>query len=211
MPSAGPRAPRYVKMFSGIIESIGRVKAIDDHDEDKRLSIDTDQVFISDINKGESICVNGVCLTVVDIYEHGFISDISNETLSCTTLSESQVNSKVNLEKALQAGSRLNGHLVSGHVDGIGTIMQRSTDGRSERFVIEIPDSLGRYICKKGSVCINGVSLTVNESDSSSFSVNIIPHTLEATTFGDLVQEDHVNIEVDMIARYLESLYESYQ
>ena len=194
-------------MFSGIIESIGRIKAINDQNEDKKLSIDTEQSFITDTKVGDSICVNGVCLTVVDIHEHGFITDISNETLSCTTLSEIQADSKVNLEKALQVGSRLNGHLVSGHVDGIGTIIQRSTDGRSELFVIEVPDSLSRYICKKGSVCINGVSLTVNESDSSSFSVNIIPHTLDATTFGDLVQDDHVNIEVDLIARYLESLY----
>lgn len=198
-------------MFSGIIETTGNVKSIENCNGDKRFSIDTDQAFMSDINIGDSICVNGVCLTVVDTYQYGFITDISNETLSCTTLSEIQADSKVNLEKALQLGSRLNGHLVSGHVDGIGKIMQRSTDGRSERFVIEIPDSLGRYISKKGSVCINGVSLTVNESDSLSFSVNIIPHTLEETTFGDLVQDDHVNIEVDMIARYLESLYESYQ
>jgi len=196
-------------MFSGIIEAIGKIKTIENCNGDKRISIDTDQFAITDVKTGESIAVNGVCLTLVEHYEQGFIIDVSNETLACTTFAELQVGTKVNLEKALRFNSRLNGHMVNGHVDGVGTIQQRSTDGRSERFVIDIPEALSRYICRKGSVCVNGVSLTVNDADTSSFTVNIIPHTLEATTFVDLVQGNHVNIEVDIIARYLESLQAS--
>jgi riboflavin synthase len=196
-------------MFSGIIEVIGKIKTIENCHGDKRFSIDTDQFAITDVKTGDSIAVNGVCLTLVEYYKQGFIADVSNETLACTTFAELQVGSKVNLEKALRLDSRLNGHMVSGHVDGIGTIQQCSQDGRSESFVIGIPEALSRYICKKGSVCVNGVSLTVNDSATSSFSVNIIPHTLETTTFSDLIQGDHVNIEVDIIARYLESLHAS--
>jgi riboflavin synthase len=198
-------------MFSGIIEAIGKIKTIENCDGDKRISIDTDQFAITDVKTGESISVNGVCLTLVEHYKQGFITDVSNETLACTIFAELQVGSKVNLEKALRLDSRLNGHMVSGHVDGVGIIQKRTTDGRSERFVISIPEGLSRYICKKGSVCVSGVSLTVNNTNSSSFAVNIIPHTLKATIFADLVQGDRVNIEVDIIARYLEALHTSYK
>ncbi len=197
-------------MFSGIIESMGKIRAIDDCNGDKRLSIDTEKSFIDDTKVGESICVDGVCLTMVESYGNGFITDVSKETLTCTTFAKLSTGTTVNLEKALRLDTRLNGHLVSGHVDGVGLIKKRTPDARSDRFDIQIPEELDRYICKKGSVCINGVSLTVNDKNTLTFSVNIIPHTLEATTFGNLDQGDHVNIEVDIIARYLESLNNSF-
>ena len=198
-------------MFSGIVESTGIVKKVADCNGDKQFLLSTEQSFMSDIKTGESICVNGVCLTVVGLDSQGFTTDVSRETLSCTTLTDLEIGDKVNLEKALQLNSRLNGHMVTGHVDGVGIVKQRVSDARSERFIITIPENLHQYICKKGSICVDGVSLTVNDVTTSTFSVNIIPHTLEATIFAQTVVDDRVNIEVDMIARYLESLSSSYK
>jgi len=193
-------------MFSGIIEAIGRIAAIEDHAGDKRFSINAGTMGLNDIKAGDSICVNGVCLTVTDCSGNQFTVDVSVETLDCTTFNEFKDGSKVNLEKALHLSDRLHGHLVTGHVDGVGTIKDRKPDARSERIDIDCPPNLLRYVSKKGSVCIDGVSLTVNEKSATGFSVNIIPHTLEQTIISNYTKGTRVNIEVDIIARYLESL-----
>lgn len=193
-------------MFTGIIQSIGTLSSIDDHGDDKRLTIDVGSMDTGDIHTGDSICVNGACLTVVGLAGKRFIADISTETLSCTSLGSLKSDSKVNLEKALQLGDRLHGHMVTGHVDGIGKILTRKEDARSIRFHIELPVELHRYVSKKGSICVDGVSLTVNDKDSKGFMVNIIPHTLDQTIFSEYIPGNLVNIEVDLIARYLETL-----
>ena len=193
-------------MFTGIIETIGSIELIEDIGSDKRFVFNTHMLDLSDINSGDSISVNGVCLSVVELHENGFSADVSVETLSCTTFNEFAAGDKVNLEKALQLSSRLSGHMVSGHVDGIGRIHQKYADARSERFEINFPKELGKYICKKGSICVDGVSLTINDVDESIFSVNIIPHTLEETIFSEYIEGKQVNLEVDIVARYLESL-----
>ena len=161
---------------------------------------------LNDVKAGDSICVNGVCLTVTDCSGNQFTVDVSVETLDCTTFNEFKDGSKVNLEKALHLSDRLHGHLVTGHVDGVGTIKDRKPDARSERIDIDCPPNLLRYVSKKGSVCIDGVSLTVNEKSATGFSVNIIPHTLEQTIISNYTKGTRVNIEVDIIARYLETL-----
>ena len=193
-------------MFTGIIEAIGKIKLIEDIDSDKRFVIISDSLDLSDVRTGDSISVNGVCLTVVDLQEKGFSVDISVETLSCTTFNELAEGDQLNLEKALQLSSRLSGHMVSGHVDGKGIIQKKLADARSERFEINYPAELGKYICKKGSICIDGVSLTVNEVEPSYFSVNIIPHTNDETIFSEYTEGRQVNLEVDIVARYMESL-----
>jgi riboflavin synthase len=158
------------------------------------------------VQVGDSIAVSGVCLTVLEPGESGFSADASRETLTLTTLGSLQPGHQVNLELALGLEDRLGGHMVSGHVDGLGCLLSRRVDGRAERFEFELPDSLARYVAKKGSICIDGVSLTVNDVEGARFSVCLIPHTLEVTTLGSLQAGDEVNIEVDMIARYLERL-----
>ena len=193
-------------MFTGIIEAIGKIELIEDIDSDKRFIITSGSLNLSDVQRGDSISVNGVCLTVVDLQEKGFSTDVSVETLSCTTFNELAVGDQVNLEKALQLLSRLSGHMVSGHVDGKGTIQKKVTDARSERFEINFPAELRKYICKKGSICIDGVSLTINDVDESTFSVNIIPHTNVETIFSEYIEGKSVNLEVDIVARYMESL-----
>ncbi len=193
-------------MFTGIIEAIGKIELIEEIDSDKRFVITSDSLKLSDVQQGDSISVNGVCLTVVDVQEKGFSVDVSVETLSCTTFNELAAGDQVNLEKALQLSSRLGGHMVSGHVDGKGIIQKKVADARSERFEIKFPAELGKYICKKGSICIDGVSLTINDAEESTFSVNIIPHTLEETIFSQYIEGRSVNLEVDIIARYMESL-----
>ncbi len=193
-------------MFTGIIEAIGKIELIEDISSDKRFVITSDLLNLSDVQVGDSISVNGVCLTVVDLQEKGFTTDVSVETLSCTTFNKLVAGDQVNLEKALQLSSRLSGHMVSGHVDGKGIIQERVADARSERFEIKFPAELGKYICKKGSICIDGVSLTVNEVEPSYFSVNIIPHTNEETIFSEYIEGSQVNLEVDIVARYMESL-----
>jgi len=193
-------------MFTGIIEAIGKIELIEDIGSDKRFVINSEALNLSDVQCGDSISVNGVCLTVVDLQEKGFSVDVSIETLSCTTFNELATGDQINLEKALQLSSRLSGHMVSGHVDGKGTIMKKLADARSERFEIKIPAELGKYICKKGSICIDGVSLTINDTGESTFSVNIIPHTLQETIFSEYTEGKQVNLEVDIVARYMESL-----
>jgi riboflavin synthase len=193
-------------MFTGIIEAIGKIELIENIDSDKRFVITSGSLDLSDVLRGDSISVSGVCLTVVDIQENGFSVDVSVETLSCTTFNELAAGDQVNLEKALQLSSRLSGHMVSGHIDGKGTIQKKITDARSERFEIKFPAELGKYICKKGSICIDGVSLTINDAGESTFSVNIIPHTLKETIFSAYAVGKQVNLEVDIVARYMESL-----
>jgi riboflavin synthase len=193
-------------MFTGIIEAIGKIELIEAIDSDKRFVISSGLLNLSDVKAGDSISVNGVCLTIVDLQGNGFSTDVSVETLSCTTFNELVEGDQVNLEKALQLSSRLSGHMVSGHVDGKGMIQNKVADARSERFEIKFPAELGKYICKKGSICIDGVSLTINDTDESTFSVNIIPHTLKETIFSDYIEGRQVNLEVDIVARYMESL-----
>ena len=193
-------------MFTGIIQAIGTVAAIEPKGEDTRLRILTGKLDLGDVQLGDSIAVNGVCLTAVDLPGDGFWADVSGETLACTTFKGLRSGTRVNLEKAMTPTSRLGGHLVSGHVDGIGEVTRRYNDGRSVRFHINAPDELAKYIAGKGSVCIEGISLTVNSVAGAEFTLNIVPHTLQETTMGDLQVGDRINLEVDVIARYLERL-----
>ena len=196
-------------MFSGIIEAIGEIVAIEDRAGDKRFTIDAVNLHLDDVKTGESIAVNGACLTVIDHAEHRFVADVSAETLACTTFKLLRTGDQVNLERALKLSGRLHGHLVSGHVDGIATVRERRPEARSERIVLECPPELMKYISKKGSVCIDGVSLTVNTRQENTFAVNIIPHTLQETILAGYQAGSRANIEVDIIARYLESLMPS--
>lgn len=193
-------------MFTGIIEAVGEIKRIEQQQGDVRLTVATAHLDLSDAQLGDSIAVNGVCLTAIELAAGQFVADVSNETLSATTMGALTVGTAVNLECALQAHTRLGGHMVSGHVDGVGQVLERKTDARSVRFRFSMPKQLARYVAQKGSICIDGISLTVNSVDDSSFSVNIVPHTLEMTTLGQRTIGDSVNLEVDVIARYLERL-----
>ena len=193
-------------MFTGIILAVGLISAIERKAGDCRLTIATGKLPLHDVALGDSIAVNGVCLTAVALGTDYFCADVSNETLSRTILNSATVGTPVNLELALTPTTRLGGHIVSGHVDGIGVVTEKQADGRSFRFKFKAPDSLAKYIAEKGSICINGISLTVNEIDGAVFSVNIVPHTLKETTLGDAVVGTKVNLEVDLLARYLERL-----
>ncbi len=193
-------------MFTGIILAIGKISAIHQQGGDCRLTINTGKLPLQDAALGDSIAVNGVCLTAVELGERFFCADVSNETLSRTTLQSATTGTEVNLELALTPSTRMGGHIVSGHVDGIGHVVDKRNDGRSIRFRFKAPDNLAKYIAEKGSICINGISLTVNEVDGSVFSVNIVPHTLKETTLGTTDVGDKVNLEVDLLARYLERL-----
>ena len=193
-------------MFTGIILAIGKIAAIEHRSGDCRLKIDTANLPLSDVVLGDSIAVNGVCLTAVVLGEHFFYADVSNETLSRTILNSSVVGTSVNLELALTPATRMGGHIVSGHVDGIGVITEKKADGRSYRFIVKAPDDLAKYIAEKGSICINGISLTINEVKGASFSVNIVPYTLKDTTLGEAIVGTKVNLEVDLLARYMERL-----
>lgn len=193
-------------MFTGIILAIGSIAAIEPKAGDCRLKISTGKLPLVDAQLGDSIAVNGVCLTAVELGRDYFYADVSNETLARTTLKTARVGTRVNLELALTPSTRMGGHIVSGHVDGIGTVLDKQSDGRSYRFRFKAPDNLAKYIAEKGSICINGISLTVNEVDGAVFGVNIVPHTLQETTLGDTEAGDKVNLEVDLLARYLERL-----
>lgn len=193
-------------MFSGIVQAVGKVASIQAHGGDVRLEVDADGLGVDGVALGDSICVAGVCLTVVAIDASRLAFDVSNETLSCTSLGTLQPGSGVNLEKALRLADRLDGHLVSGHVDGVGRVLSIEPDARSQRWTFEVPAELAKYIAGKGSVCVDGTSLTVNETDGARFGVNLIPHTIAVTTFKDKRVGDAVNIEVDLIARYVERL-----
>lgn len=193
-------------MFTGIIKARGTITAIQPRGGDARLSVRSAGLPWRDYELGESIAVNGVCLTAVELHDDGFETDVSVETLDVTALGKLVVGSPVNLEPSISLGERLGGHLVSGHVDCTGTVTSRSADARSIRLVIEIPKEYARYVAKKGSVCLDGVSLTINEVSVSSFEVNIIPHTAEVTIIDDYVVGSVVNVEVDLLARYTERL-----
>jgi riboflavin synthase len=193
-------------MFTGIIKARGNVDRIERRGGDVRLWIRAPEIEWSGFAEGESISVNGVCLTAVELTDDGFVTDVSNETLDVSAMGGIAEGDEVNLEPAVSLGERLGGHLVSGHVDCVGTIAAREADARSLRLRIEVPDRYSRYIARKGSVCVDGVSLTVNEVSSHSFDVNIIPHTADATIIGGYATGTRVNIEVDMVARYLERL-----
>ncbi len=193
-------------MFTGIILAIGKIAAIERRAGDCRLKIDTGKLSLTDVAPGDSIAVNGVCLTAVELGAHYFCADVSNETLSRTILNTATVGMPVNLELALTPSTRMGGHIVSGHVDGIGKVIEKKADGRSFRFKVKAPDELAKYIAEKGSICINGISLTVNEVNGAVFSVNIVPHTLEETTLRDATVGTEVNLEVDLLARYMERL-----
>ncbi len=197
-------------MFTGLVEGIGVIKRIDLKGVDRRIYVqpgfDMDGVEI-----GESISVDGACLTVTEWDGSMFSADVSAETLSRTTLGSKKIGDKVNLERALRVGDRLGGHVVLGHVDCVGTLKRRYTEGSSIRLVFEIPEKLTKYIIEKGSIAINGVSLTVNSVKSNTFDINIIPHTAEITTIGALRAGDKVNIEVDVIGKYVEKMLGSWK
>jgi riboflavin synthase len=193
-------------MFTGIIKAMGRITAITQHGGDVRLAVRSPDLPWSDYEPGESISVNGVCLTAVALHDDGFDTDVSVETLDVTGLGKLEVGSRVNLEPALSLGERLGGHLVSGHVDCTGTVISKTADARSIRLAIEIPADYSRYIAKKGSVCVDGVSLTINEVSGNGFELNIIPHTADVTIIADYAVGTVVNVEVDILARYIERL-----
>ena len=193
-------------MFTGIVQAIGTVAAIETRGGDARLRIATGMLDLGDVQLGDSIAVAGVCLTAVALDAGSFAADVSAETLARTTLGARRAGDAVNLEKALTPSSRLGGHLVSGHVDGVGEVTSRESEARSVRFRVRAPASLAKYIAAKGSVCVDGVSLTVNAVDGPVLELNIVPHTLAHTTLDVLKTGDRVNLEVDLIARYLERL-----
>ena len=193
-------------MFTGIIESVGIIAALEKRDGDLRLRIRTGKLDLSDVRLGDSIATNGVCLTVVMLPGDGFWADVSLETLAYSSLADLQVGDSVNLEKALTLATRLGGHMVSGHVDGLAEVISRVPDARSERFRLKAPAELAKYIAHKGSISIDGVSLTVNAVDGAEFELNIVPHTIQETIIQYYRSGTKVNIEVDQIARYLERL-----
>ena len=193
-------------MFTGIIQAVGQVVAMQPSGGDLRLRVNTGKLSLQDVALGDSIATNGTCITVTELPGDGFWADVSVETLNFTTLGNLKPGSRVNLEKALTPASRLGGHIVSGHVDGVGEIVSLAEDARSIRVVVRAPDALARYIAHKGSICIDGTSLTVNAVNGAEFDLNIIPQTMAETIFGEYRPGSRVNLEVDVIARYLERL-----
>ena len=193
-------------MFTGIIESIGTIARIERRCGDVRLHVDAGSLGLDDVKLGDSISVSGVCLTAVEIDGAVFTVDVSTETLARTTLGALRDGDPVNLEKAMRLSDRLGGHLVAGHIDGVGRVVSIESDARSQRWLFELPPALARYLAPKGSICIDGVSLTVNEVDGARFGVNLIAHTVDVTTFKTRRTGDAVNIEVDLLARYVEQL-----
>ena len=193
-------------MFTGIIQAIGRIAAIESGEEDIRLHIETGKLPLVGVSLGDSIATSGVCLTVTDLPGDGFWADVSPETLSLTTLGSKGVGDAVNLETSLTLQTALGGHLVSGHVDGVGQVERIVEDARFWRVTIAAPENLARYIAMKGSICVDGTSLTVNQVQGASFELTIIPQTWEETVFSEYQTGSAVNLEVDVIARYLERL-----
>ena len=196
-------------MFTGLIAGVGRLAGSETRGGDARLRIDVGTLPFDGVQLGESIAVNGCCLTVVEFDASSFAIDASNETLALTTLGRLAIGAPVNLERAMLPTDRLGGHLVSGHVDGLAIAARRWDDARAERWRFEAPMALLRYVAHKGSVCVDGVSLTVNEVDDAGFEVALIPHTVEHTAFHALREGDAVNIEVDLLARYVERLLDT--
>ena len=193
-------------MFTGIVQAIGQISLIEDRGGDLRVQIETGELGLDNLNFGDSIAVNGVCLTVVEFAAQSFAADVSTETLSATTFDQLGTGSRVNLERSLTLADSLGGHLVSGHVDGVGQVVSLEPDARSTRMGFEIDAPLSRYVARKGSVTVDGTSLTVNDVLENRFFVNIVPHTLERTIMGKYEQGCRVNIEVDLVARYIERL-----
>jgi len=193
-------------MFTGIIQAVGQVRALTQRDQQMRLAVDAGSLAMGDVKLGDSIAVSGACLTVTTLEGAVFSVDVSPETLAHTTLGGLGVGSRVNLEKAMSLADRLGGHLVSGHVDGVGTVLAREDRQDYVFFRVRAPAPLARYIAHKGSICVAGVSLTVNAVSGADFDLLLIPHTLRETTLGELAPGDRVNLEVDLIARYLERL-----
>jgi riboflavin synthase len=203
-------------MFTGIVQEIGSIRRVESRSggksageggaQDRRLEIAFTQIARERLGLGDSVCVDGVCLTVAGLTADSFVADVSGETLRVTTLSDKQAGARVNLEPALRAGDSLGGHWVSGHVDGIAEVLAVSEDARSLQVEFEAPKDLARYIARKGSVTLDGVSLTVNAVDGARFTVNLIPHTLELTTLRLLARGSRVNLEIDLLARYVERL-----
>jgi len=193
-------------MFTGIVQDVGRIRTLEALGGDTRLTVGVERLELARTAIGDSIAVAGVCLTVVALEPGAFSADVSRETLALTTIGDWRVGQRVNLEPALRAGDALGGHLMSGHVDGVAEVRARQDEARSQRFRIRLPQPLARYIARKGSVGLDGVSLTVNAVEQQEFEVNLIPHTLAATTLGALAVGERVNLEVDLIARYTERL-----
>ncbi|TLY77199.1 MAG: riboflavin synthase [Gammaproteobacteria bacterium] len=193
-------------MFTGIVQDVGRVQELGKRGGDARMVVAFERLDPAGIRVGDSICVQGVCLTVTELLGRAFAADVSRETLSLTTLGDLAVGSPLNLETSLRAGDPLGGHLVSGHVDGVAQVVAVSGDARSLRLKIAVPSELARYIARKGSIAVDGVSLTINEVEGAVFGVNIIPHTQAVTTLGKLAGGARVNLEVDQVARYVEQL-----
>lgn len=193
-------------MFTGIIEAVGTIAAVEEQQGDLQLYIRTGDLDLADVKLGDSIAVNGVCLTAIDLPGDGFWADVSRETLTHTRFPSLAVGEKVNLEKALMPTSRLGGHIVTGHVDGLGEVVDRRDDARSVRFTIKAPSALGRYIAGKGSITVDGTSLTVNAVNGDLFELNIVPHTVQETIIDHYVPGRQVHLEVDIIARYLERM-----
>jgi riboflavin synthase len=193
-------------VFTGIVQDIGRIEAREPRGGDVRLTVAVDRFDLSRTALGDSICVQGVCLTVVNILKSSFDADVSRETLALTTLGELEASAAVNLEPALRAGDALGGHLLSGHVDGIATVNATKIEARSWQLAIAVPTALARYVARKGSIALDGVSLTVNEVEGALFEVNLIPHTLAVTTLGRVAPGTRLNLEVDQLARYVERL-----
>lgn len=193
-------------MFTGIIQALGVVAKIEDVGGDKRVYINAPNLPLDDAALGDSIAVCGVCLTAIEFEGNGFWVDVSKETIDCTRFADIAEGSKVNLEKSLTPSTALGGHLVTGHVDGLGEIVEITPDARSTRFLLKAPAALAKFVAAKGSICIDGTSLTVNHVNGAAFDVNIIPHTLEHTLFGEYQVGTRVNLEVDIIARYVERM-----
>jgi len=193
-------------VFTGIVQDVGRVLASESRGGDVRLTIGCERLDLASARVGDSLCVQGCCLTAIELGAKTFSADVSRETLALTTLGDLQPGAAVNLEPALRAGDPLGGHLVSGHIDGVGRITAVASEARSQRLTIATPAGLARYLASKGSVAVDGVSLTINSVEGASFGVNIIPHTQSATTLGQLAAGARVNLEVDQIARYVHRL-----
>lgn len=193
-------------MFTGIVESVGRIAARETRGGDVRLTLAVGNLPFVDVARGESIAVSGTCLTVVEFDAASFTADVSNQSLACTTLGTLPMFAAVNLERAMLPTTRFGGHLVAGHVDAVGRVASIAFDGRSQRWRFEVPTSVLRYVAAKGSICVDGVSLTVNRVDAAGFEVNLVPHTIASTAFSATDVGGSVNLEVDLVARYVERL-----
>ena len=193
-------------MFTGIIQAQGNIQEIRISDKGAVFVFNSNSLDLSDVSIGDSIAVNGACLTVKKLDNNSFSADVSQETLKCSTFSQLEKGQSINLEKSLRLDQGIDGHLVSGHVDGVGEVISLKKEGESTRLKIKVNNDLSKYIAKKGSICINGVSLTVNSVEADIFDVNLVPHTLSVTTLGELIENSSVNIEIDIIARHVEQL-----